>query len=100
MTALRTPADIDTKPAGLAGKDCTGGFPLFGDEPVGRDRIVIGIQPDFLNRRLLNGITSRPVKRRGDMPVLEGSKMDIDQGRLQGLVSHEILMVSRSAPFS
>ena len=24
------------------------------------------------------------------MPVLEGSKMDIDQGRLQGLVSHEI----------
>lgn len=36
------------------------------------------------------GSTSDPVKRRGDISGLVRGKMNVDQGRIQGLVSHEI----------
>lgn len=76
MTALRTPADIDTKPAGLAGKDCTGGFPLFRRlNLLGETVIVIGIQPDFLNRKVTqrNHLPSSQKERRHACP---GRKQD------------------------
>lgn len=53
MPAFGTPADIDTESAGFAGKDCTGGFPLLNRlKGSGEAVVLIGIQPDFLNRKV------------------------------------------------
>lgn len=76
MAAFRTPADIDTEPAGLAGKDCAGGFPLFSRlKSSGETVIVIGIQPDVLNREITqrNHLLSSQKERRFSCP---GRKQD------------------------
>ena len=101
VSAFAALTDIDPKPAGLAGKDCTGGFPLFRRlNLLGETVIVIGIQPDFLNRKVTqrNHLPSSQKERRHACP---GRKQDgyrsYDKLVINGIMTSKYLWKEKSS---